>query len=73
MKYQIKFKVNLVELNIHFKQTLKFQIALFRTSIDAKGKKSIKLDKTEPMKMAFTQKNISLQNILTLMTTIIYD
>jgi len=39
-----------VSLEAQFQKNLKFQIAIFRSSLDENGKKVVKIDKTEPMK-----------------------
>ena len=35
-----------------YEKTLKFQIAIFRANVDEKGKKQVKMDKTDPMKFS---------------------
>lgn len=49
------------------------QLALYRTSTDDKGKRSVKMDKTEPMKFTTPGEPITLNQTLNLLTTIPYE
>jgi|JI9StandDraft_2_1071091.scaffolds.fasta_scaffold35297_2 hypothetical protein len=60
-------------LEVKFQKSLKFQIAIFRASTDEKGKRAVKMDKTDPMKFSAPQSQIPLSNTLSLLTTIPYD
>lgn len=62
-----------ISIEVNFQKSLKFQIAIFRNSIDEKGKRVLKIDKTLPMKFSNPQVKISLSNKLSMLTTIAYD
>ncbi len=60
-------------LEIKFEKSLKLQMALFRTATDDKGKRAVKMDKTEPMKFTSPTPQISFSNTLSLLTTLPYN
>jgi hypothetical protein len=60
-------------LTATYTRSLKLQLALFRTSTDDKGKKSVKMDKTDPMKFTTPGEPITFTQALNLLTTIPYD
>lgn len=49
------------------------QIAIFRASTDDKGKRAVKMDKTEPMKFTSPNTPIQFTQTLSLLTTIQYS
>jgi len=69
----IKFYFYPVSLEAQFQKSLKFQIAIFRSSLDENGKKVVKIDKTEPMKFSNPEEKIHLSQCLSLLTTIPFD
>ena len=60
-------------LTISYTRKLKLQLALFRTSTDDRGNRSVKMDKTEPMKFTTPGEPITFTQTLNLLTTIPYD
>jgi hypothetical protein len=58
---------------VHFERSLKLQIAIFRATTDEKGKRVVKMDKTDPMKFSNPQEKILLSNSLSLLTTIPFE
>lgn len=58
---------------ITYEKNLKLQIAIFRAAVDEKGKRAVKMDKTEPMKFTNPQEQILFTNTLSLLTTIPYN
>lgn len=74
LKYiPVKLIFTPVCLEVPFQNNLRYQVAIFRSSTDDKGKKILKMDKTEPVKLTSPQEKIYLNKTLNLLTTIPFD